>query len=109
MTQAMSLLNLPIVLAVLQFGAGYLLKRYPNFPNQAIPVATYVMALFGYAVTPAEANAASGLAGLFGGGSIFAAALLQNLIVTGTHGTWKNTVFPALQTALGSIFKPKAG
>ena len=104
-----NLLQLPIVLAVFQWGAGWLLKRYPKFPNQAIPVATYVLALFGYALVPAPVNAASTLAGMLGsGGSVFAMALLQNLMVTGSHGTWKNTVFPAVQSVLGMFFKPKA-
>ena len=96
----MGLLNLPVVLGALQLLTGWLLKRWPKFPNKIIPVATYVLALLGYTVAPAEANAASTLGSVLGSASPFAAALLQNLLVTGLHGTWKNTVLQGLVVLL---------
>lgn len=96
--------SMPMVLAALQWLAGFFLKRWPKFPNAAIPIITYILGLIGFAVIPQPANAAFG--SLFGSvGNIFAAALVQNLFVTGGHGTWKNTVGPALFSTINSIFK----
>lgn len=100
----MQFLSLPVVLAAGQFVLGYFLKKWPVFPNQVIPVATYVLALLGFTVAPKEANAASLLDPLIGGGSIFLSALAQNIMVTGMHGQWKNTVAPALGVALQGLF-----
>lgn len=109
MDKILALLNLPLVLAALQWGVGALLKKHPTFPNQFIPLVTYLLALFGFAVVPAPANAASTLAGLVGPtSSIFLAALVQNLLVTGAHSTWKNSVIPALTTTIGRLFGGKA-
>lgn len=100
----MEYLNLPFVLGALQLIAGYVLKRWPKFPNQVIPVATYVLALLGYTVAPAEANAASTLGSVIGSGaSLFLTALAQNLMVTGIHSTWKNAVFPAFRWTFGAL------
>ena len=108
MEQIMGFLTLPLVLAAVQWGAGYLLKRNPNVPNQVIPLATYLLALIGYTVTPAEANAATLLGGLTAPANIFLAALIQNLMVTGTHSTFKNSVLPALTSLLGGLFQKKS-
>lgn len=99
-----ALLSGPFALAVGQWVLGFFLKRYPQFPNRFIPIATYVLALFGFSVAPAVAHASGLVDALCPSGNIFLLSLLQNLLVTGTHGTWKNTVFPALKNVLGSLF-----
>lgn len=100
----MNFLSLPFTLGVGQLVMGYFLKKWPAFPNQVIPVATYVLAILGFTVAPKDANAASLLDPLIGGGSIFLTALAQNLAVTGVHSTWKNSAAPALGVALQGLF-----
>lgn len=95
-------LQLPIVLGLVQFVAGFFLKRWPNFPNAFIPIATFVLGIFGYTLAPKEANAAATLADSIGGSGVFVMALVQNLMLTGIHSTWKNTVL----RLLGFLRKP---
>ena len=99
----MALFQFPVVLAVGQWIAGYFLKKWPAFPNLLIPVATFVLALLGYSVVPIDVHAGTLGDVLKGPGGVFFSALVQNLMVTGMHGTWKNTVFPALAWAFHSI------
>lgn len=104
----MHVLSMPVWLAVLQILQGYLLKRWPKFPNQAINLATYLLGLIGYAIVPKEANASTLTDVLVGPGNIFLWALAQQLGVTGVHSTWKNTVYPAFFNVLTALFPKKA-
>lgn len=102
-----SLFSFPVVLAALQWIAGFLLKRWPKFPNAAIPVITFVLSLFGFAVVPQPANAAFGT--LLGQtGNIFLAALVQTVGVTGFHGLGKNSVAPFALNLFTQLFAKKA-
>ena len=99
------LFQLPVLLAAVQWVVGAFLKKQPWFGNWLIPGATYVIGVLGYTLAPKEANAATTLAGVVGTSSIFLTALLQNLLVVGTHSTYKNMVAPALL----AIFKRVPG
>ena len=102
----MDLLTNPLVIAAGQWLTGYALKRVPSFPRWAIPVCTYVLALLGYSVAPPAVHAGTLADVLHPAGNIFLLALVQNLLITGTHSTMKNTVLPAL-SALMSWFGRK--
>lgn len=108
MDKVLEFLNAPMVIMALQFVAGFGLKKYPAFPNKFIPIATYVLALFGFAVVPKEANAASLVAtvlpisALLPLGNVFLTALAQNLVVGGMHTQWKNCAKPVLGAVLNA-------
>jgi cyanate permease len=104
-------LTFPVLLGIAQLIVGALLKPALKKLEQDgkltgwINAINLVIGLIGFSLVPAQANAASLLSPLIGVGSVFAAALVQNLAVTGVHSTWKNTVRPALLVTIGRLFK----
>lgn len=94
------LLNEQIVIGAVQLLLGNWLKRAKEFENRWIPVATFIAAVLGFTLAPASAEAASALSAGSPALGIFMSALVQNLLVTGTHSTVKNTIVPAGTSAL---------
>lgn len=88
-----------IILSV-QFLIGKWLKATPNFSNNFIPFMTFIAAILGYSVLPATATAAGFLSPIAPGLGIIGMAFFQNLLVTGTHSTFKNTLLPSLKVGL---------
>lgn len=108
MDKFLGYLNAPVIIMVLQFAVGFFLKQRPDFPNKFIPIATYVLALFGFAVTPKDANAASlvglvlPISAMLPLGNVFLTALAQNLVVGGMHTQWKNCAKPVLGAVINA-------
>lgn len=100
MSFVFNLMSEQSVIAFVQFLLGSWIKGNPKIQNSLIPVATFLVGVLGFLVAPASAHAASVLAPAAPIAGVFAAALGQMLFVTGSHSTWKNTVFPALRTTL---------
>lgn len=86
------------VIGIFQLLIGKWAKGQAAIKNWVIPILTYIAALLGFVFLPASAQAASAfpLAPVL---NVFAAALLQNVIVTGIHSTFKNTVLVAAKKA----------
>ena len=104
----MDFLNAPVIIGLLQLGGGWLVKRYKKEIASAIPIANYILALIGFSLVPAEANA--GLWGaLTGGGNVFVQALLQTVAVTGIHSTGKNSFKPLILNLLTQLYAKKSG
>jgi hypothetical protein len=95
-----NLLGSQSVIGIVQMFLGKWLKENPKFPNAAINFMTFLAAVLGYSVLPATASAAALLTPFAPGLSIIGMAIFQNLLITGTHSTFKNTLFPALKIGL---------
>jgi len=94
------------IIAVMQLLVGKWLKENPAVPNRVIPVLTFIAAVIGYTMLPTAASAASAVGAVVGPTtSVVMLALFQNLLVTGTHSTFKNTLFPALRVGLSFLAK----
>lgn len=104
-----AILSNPITLALLQFAAGFILKRNPNFNNKFIPLVTLLLSVFGYSVVPAaHAGVFDSLGGFFTNFTNgLLPATLQWLVVTGMHGTWKNFIAQGLVPAVAGVLGPK--
>lgn len=88
-------------LGLLQLIAGKVIKKaWGGGLNPYIPAINVLLAVLGFTLMPASASAAG--FGPFGPVlNVFASALLQTIMVTGTHSTFKNTVIPAGKFTLG--------
>lgn len=102
-----ALLGVPMIIGLGQLLLGKVLKQNPNFPNLAIPLMTYLAAVFGYSLTPLPVQAAAVGGVVAATASVFLMALIQNLLITGIHSTFKNTVIPALKLMLLKMLQPK--
>jgi hypothetical protein len=72
-----------------------------------IPLLNLVIAYLGFQLMPASAQAAAFIGTLVPireGASVLALALLQTVMITGTHSTLKNTVVPVAKVGLGWLF-----
>lgn len=105
----MEILKEQWLVAIGQFLLGYVLKRNPSFPNYLIPIMTFIAAIAGFTVAPATAHALALGGAVTPALSLFAAALVQNLMVTGLHSTWKNSVKPAAMSALRALLGGQSG
>lgn len=105
MTFVIDLLSNQGVIALVQLLVGKYLKNKEQVSNTIIPFVTFLLAVLGYTVMPATAHAAGLLAPAAPAVPIMAMALVQNLLVTGTHSTFKNAVIPALKVGLGWLAK----
>lgn len=100
MTFVFELLSNQTVIAMGQLLVGKFLKEREGFENKFIPVLTFLLAVLGYQVLPATAQAAGFLAPAAPVAASAVMALFQTLLVTGTHSTFKNTVVPVGKWAL---------
>jgi len=90
-----------IALGALTWLAGVVVKKWEGAANWLIGWVVFGLSLLGYAVIPAEANAAGFLAGALGplkSMGVLLGASLQTVLVTGIH-----------QWFLGSVIEPLAG
>ncbi len=63
-----------------------------------IPLLNVILAYIGFTIMPASAVAATAIGHVSGeAASVLVAAILQTVVVTGAHSTFKNTLFPALR------------
>lgn len=97
----MSLLNEQTVIGLMQLVLGRWLKGVKEFENRWVPVATFVLAVLGFSIAPVTAHAAGALTPAVPMAGVFLSALGQNLMITGMHSSWKNTVAPAILDLLG--------
>ena len=100
MTFVFELLSSQTLIALAQLLVGKYLKNVETFKNNLIPVITFLLAVLGYQVMPATAQAAGFLAPAAPVAASAVMALFQTLLVTGTHSTFKNTVIPVGKWAL---------
>jgi hypothetical protein len=76
-----------------------------------IPILNLIIAYLGFQLLPVSAAAAGFLAAAIPvkeGISVIGLALLQTVMVTGTHSTLKNTVVPVAKTGLKWLFSKLA-
>lgn len=99
------------VIGIFQLLLGKWAKGQEAIQNWVIPVLTYIAALLGFTFLPASAHAASAFP-LGPVLNVFAAAFVQNLLVTGIHSTMKNTVLTAAKKSalfvLGKLSKEQS-
>jgi len=96
------------VIGLVQLIAGKLIKdSAAGKLNPFIPVLNAILAAIGFQILPASAEAAGFIGSLFPikeGLSVVGLSILQTVMVTGTHSTFKNTVVPGLKVGLGWVF-----
>lgn len=91
---------------VVQMLVGKFVKGKEWFNNQFIPVLTWICAVLGFTLAPASAQAAAALGGVLPVvGNVLLLSLVQNLLVTGTHSTFKNTIIPTFWTSVDILSK----
>jgi hypothetical protein len=73
-----------------------------------IPLINAIVAYIGFKVLPVSASAA-GFVGVLipigQGASVAALALLQTVMITGTHSTFKNTIVPVAKVTVGWLLE----
>lgn len=83
----------PFIISLIQLAFGKLIKSHPalaSFPNKAIPVVNFILAVLIKLSEPVLANAA-GIGGLLRGvQGVLLPALIQTLLTTGIHSSAKN-------------------
>ena len=72
-----------------------------------IPLLNILIAYLGFQILPASAHAAAFIGAVVPikeGATVLVAALLQTVMITGTHSTWKNAGLPVAKIGLKWLF-----
>lgn len=89
----------PVILFVVQWVVGFVLKKNEKVNNAFIGWATFILSIVGYSIVPTEAHAfARGLLGVFAPLPNVMLMALQTAVTTGVH-SW----------LLSSVVKPLLG
>lgn len=95
-----------IIITIIQLLFGKLVKSHPSlasFPNKAIPVVNFILALLIKLAEPVLANAGGLGSVLRGVQNVALAALVQTLLTTGIHSTAKNVWQNVKEVALSKV------
>lgn len=111
MNEILTLLQEQSVIIFGTFIVNKWLKGRTWFDNSFIPVFTLLASYLGYTLAPTSAHAAGLLSPLAPAAGAGAMAILQTVLITGTHSLSKNTLIPLLKLGLRaaalSILKEK--
>ena len=82
-----------LIITVVQLLFGKLIKSHPalaSFPNKAIPIVNFILAILMRLAAPVVANAAGLGSVIRGVEGVLLPALVNTLLTTGIHSTGKN-------------------
>lgn len=112
MNALFGLLSEQTVVGAIQLMVGGKVKKWAKGDKRVtalIPWFTLLLSYIGFTVMPVSAQAATSLGPLAPQIGAVVGGLVQTVMVTGTHGFYKNALKPVLKTLLGRLLLAYVG